>query len=197
MTWGPHFEVGSKMFLLLATGILAFAAGRDSAPTPPVITVVDTVVPEAFVEALEASQTEVGTLRARLEGVSVLQPSTIIRTDTVFTPPDTVVQSFRLSNGTLTIAPLIRRDSVWVPEISTYTVDNCDESVSFQNGQVVCDPARLGHIWAGLGVMAGTDGVFPTLATMWKPSYQSPWLASVMTTGVRHSIWVQRSIQIF
>lgn len=183
--------------LAVAIGVIAFMFGRDTAPKPTVLTRIDTVIPQAFQDALRDARLQVGDLRSRLEGVRPLTPVTVLRTDTVVTPPDTVVQFFRISEGRITVAPLMRRDSVWVPELITYQIGNCDESLSFQDGQLICDPARLGHLWLGLGVDAGTSGVYPTLAALWKPSYRSPWFVAVQTTGVRHSLWVQRSIRIF
>lgn len=183
--------------LAVAVGVIAFMFGRDTAPKPTVVTQIDTVIPQAFQDALQDARLEVGSLRSRLEGIRPVTPVTILRTDTLVLPPDTVVQFFRITGGQITVAPLVRRDSLWAPEISTYRVGNCDESLSFQDGQLICDPARLGHLWLGLGVDAGTDGVYPTLAAMWKPSYRSPWFVSMQSTGIRHSLWVQRSVQIF
>lgn len=169
----------------VVAGVLLICAGysfRESGETV-VITRVDTVPYAAFRDSLEGYRLESAGLRATLAGRDNSTPRAILRTDTFVTPPDTVLQLVRVTGSILSIAPLIRRDSLWAPEIHSFDVGRCDDGFSWAAGQLVCDRARFGHmsLYATLGVTGDPFGpmLSPALNTeagiQWTPSHRSPW----------------------
>ena len=162
--------------------------GSYLAPDQPPIyeTRVDTVAPAALLDSVRALRLESSGLRAMLAGRGEVQPRTILRTDTLVTPPDTVLQIVAMDgNGNLTLAPLIRADSLWAPEIHRFDVGNCDDGWSWASGQLVCDKARLGHLspFVSAGVRSSVVRFTPdpllSAGLEWTPSYRSAWRASV------------------
>lgn len=136
-------------------------------------TQVDTVESGEYRAIAESYRIESEGLRARLEAVENRPPERIIRTDTVIQPPDTVLRFVTVnSRGRLAFELLLRRDSLYAPEIHAgVDVSDCDEGYAVQDGQVVCDQARGGHLYAvvGAGVRYANSGI------EWEPSYRSLW----------------------
>lgn len=134
----------------IAVILVAIYAGRCTAdlPPPPVYTqtFVDTVAPAALLAAVEHGALENAGLKAKLKGYETRKPLTVIRTDTVVTPPDTVLQLVNVMGEALTIAPLIKADSAWRPELHRYDLSKCDDGWSWKSGSLICDRARFGHL---------------------------------------------------
>lgn len=191
----------------VAVGVLLLCAGyslREPGETV-VITHVDTVPYAAFRDSLNTQRLEADGLRAKLAGRERLAPRTIVRTDTLVSPPDTVLQLVNIGRGILTVAPLVKTDSLWRPELHRYDVGACDDGWSWNAGELVCDKARLGHLSVTLaaGVALpiweqGSPGLASTAGVEWTSSNRSPWRASMATdlTG-RASLTVTRSLRLF
>lgn len=163
-----------------------------------------------FTDSLTALSLEVDGLRARLAGREKRVPVVIVRTDTLVSASDTVVQILRVNPaGNLTIATLVVRDSLWAPEIhKDIPVSDCDDGWSWNAGQVVCDRARLGHIYlgVGLGIESEVQGfaVAPSVrfaseaVGYWQPSYRSSWrVALSLDSRGRAALGVTRGFRIF
>lgn len=186
----------------MAAVVVALAVGRCSLPpetiTGPVITHVDTVAPAEMMALLESGALENSRLNRIVRGYEARRPSEIIRTDTLRTPPDTVLQLVRVDGESLIVAPLIK-DSIadtqsrlmdtllYRPELHTFNVSGCDDGWSWAAGELVCDRARFGHlspfVLVGLyaeGVARPTPTVRPlaALGLEWTPSFRSGWRAS-------------------
>lgn len=160
--------------------------GQSEAEPPVVITRVDTVPYAAFRDSLKSERLEADGLRAKLAGRESRRPLTIVRTDTLVSPPDTVLALVRVRDGQLAVAPLIRADSLWAPELHRFDVRGCDDGWSWNAGALVCDRARFGHL--SLYVEARGEAhpfgpLNPTAAVhaglSWIPSYRSGWRASI------------------
>ena len=94
----------------IIVGVALLALGysfREPAETV-VITRVDTVPYASFRDSVSAIRLEAAGLRAKLAGRGVVQPRTILRTDTLVLPPDTVLSLLNVQGRMLTIAPLIK-----------------------------------------------------------------------------------------
>ena len=173
--------------VLVAIGFLLVGRYMGVAAEPEVITRVDTVPPAAMADSLSALSLEVGGLRAILDGRDYVSPRVILRTDTLVTPPDTVLQLVALKGTTLSLAPLIHTDSLWAPELHRFDVGNCDDGFSWAAGELVCDRARFGHLalYAEAGMASRPFVPMPDLTyraeagVEWTPSYRSPWRGSL------------------
>lgn len=170
------------------TNVLVVAAalllGRCSVnPEPPsVITSVKEVAPKALLDSVADLRLEAEGLRNRLAGRTVLPPVVILKTDTLVSPPDTVLVALSLSGrGELSLAPLHRVDSLWAPEIHRYDVSACDDGFSWAAGELVCDRPRFGHLSPFASVGAAYDGAVGAtvaLGASWAPSNRSVWSVS-------------------
>lgn len=166
---------------------------------------VDTVAPAAMTALLENAVLENAGLRAKLRGYESRPPRQIVRTDTLISPPDTVLQLVRVDGRSLITAPLIKADSLYAPELHRFDVGDCDDGWSWSAGVVVCDRARFGHLSAYVEAGAELDPfgtTHPTAAVrlglQWTPSYRSPWRASlVMAPTGRLTAAIGRSWQLF
>ena len=170
----------------MAIGFLLVGIYASPAREPEVITRVDTVPSAAFADSLEALSLEAEGLRAILDGLDYVSPRVILRTDTLVTPPDTVLQLVNLTSSTLSVGALITRDSLWAPEIHRFDVGSCDDGWSWNAGALVCDRARFGHLalYAEAGMASRPFSPMPDLAYQaaigaeWIPSYRSAWRVS-------------------
>ena len=165
-----------------------------------IVTHVDTVPYSAFRDSLKAERLEADGLRAKLAGHARVVPVYIFRTDTLVTPPDTVVQLIRVEGETLLLAPLIQTsDSLWAPELHRFDIGACDSGWSWAAGELVCDRARLGH----LSPFVSASALYPLGATAsvgvaWTPGYRSGWRLSLETDPVgRIALGVTRSWTLF
>ena len=189
--------------------VLALWVGRCFAPaiTPVVITRVDTVPYAAFRDTVANLRLESEGLRAKLAGRSSVRAVTIVRTDTLVLPPDTVLQLVSMSDdGTLSVAPLVRVDTLWAPELHRFDIADCDDGFSWAAGELVCDRARLGHLglYATVGASYAPFVAIPNAALNmgagieWTPSYRSPWRASLeMAPTGRVALAIARKWQIW
>lgn len=179
---------------VVAVGLL-LALGRSSAPSPQVVAPkTDTVPPAAMVASLEALRITNGGLMDRIRAHEARGPEIIVRTDTVVTPPDTV---FRILNidaaGRMAYGVLVRRDSLWAPEIHAgIDVSDCDHGLSVEGGLVVCDRARLGH--AELRFTLGTE---TAIGLGWTPSFRSTWDVFVGYDGRGFVAQVSKGLRLF
>lgn len=190
----------------MAVACLWLGAFFGPSPKPVLITQVDTLFYSAFRDSLEAERLEADGLRAKLAGRVRVEPVHIFRTDTLVTPPDTVLRLVSVQHGELVLAPLIRTDSLWAPELHRFDVGNCDDGWSWAAGELVCDRARLGHLalYATMGVTSRPFGPMlnPALSTtaglVWIPAFRSPWRAftELDATG-RLALGVTRSWTLF
>jgi hypothetical protein len=201
----------SRISWSTVVGVLAaLFLGRCTAdlPPPPVITqtFVDTVAPAEMMRLIEDGALENFGLKAKLAGHVRVEPVYILHTDTVVTPPDTVLQMVRLyANGGLTLAPLIRTDSLYKPELHHLDVSKCDDGWSWASGELICDRARFGHLsaYAEAGAEANPFGPpLPTAAVhaglAWAPCYRCGTRVSVGTDQRgRLSLEVRRSWMLF
>lgn len=201
----------SKAILAVA---LILAASAGWALRPDVVrTIRDTVIvelpPTELLDRVEALRIENEGIRARLEAREERPPSVILRSDTVISPPDTVFAGLHVdAGGRATLAPLIlETDSVaYRPEVwQGIDVSDCDEGFSIVGGEIICDRARLGHLYGFLGLSGGQpllgdsrDVFDATVGLLWRPSYRSGWAVEVAAdvTG-RVYVGVRREIRIF
>ena len=179
--------------ILLALG---WAFGSKDTP-PQIVTVRDTVALKVYAQRLERARIETEGLRARLEDVQSRPPRTITHTDTLVLPPDTVFRFVTVdSRGSLSVDMLIQSGTNKVaraPELHAgMDVSDCDDGWAIQSGTVVCDRARLGHLYLGLNT--GTE---IWAGAWWEPSYRSPWNVYVGHTGSEWVAGLRRGWRIF
>lgn len=185
-------------------GLWAYDLGRGEKGGPPE-TIYETVLPREFQAILRSYVIDTHGLRARLEGVEELAPDTVIMTDTLVAPPDTVIRfaTVDFGSGVIRTAPLFRRDSLYSPELRTTSFGDCDEGLSIEGGRIVCDPAVLGHLAVGIAVGATRRWQDPLVEPFagailrWTPSYRSPWAFSLMTDLDRTTLFGVRYIELF
>lgn len=201
-------------------GVALVALGATCAPSDTrVVTVTEPKIirlpPKDFLRSRDSIPLETDGLRARLAGREEVVPRVIFRTDTLVSPPDTVIQVLRVDgDGSLTTGVLIVRDStdMRAPEIHTgMELGACDDGWSWNAGQVVCDRARFGHIYGAVQLSLATDGAIqgwppnltqarflPALLTYWEPSFRSPWRASLsLDSQGRAALGVTRGFRLF
>lgn len=172
--------------IAVAIGFLLVGIYASPAREPVTVTRTDTIPPAAMVNEVQNLRLANHGLRAKLAGQEAVVPSTITVTDTLVTPPDTVLQLVRVEDQTLTLAPLIKGDSLWAPEIHRFDIAGCDDGFSWNAGELVCDRARLGHLalYAEAGVAGHPFSPIPNLAyqaavgVQWTPSFRSGWRVS-------------------
>ena len=199
MKWQSKVVVGVAILL---------AASAGWALKPSAVVVQDTVrvelPPTELLDRIDALQIESGGWRARFEGREERPPSVIY---TVRPPPDTVFAAVRVgAGGWATLAPFIRADSLYTPEIwEGIDLSDCDEGFSISGGDIVCDKARLGHVQAFLRLTGGytlpgapTSPVGAATGLEWAPSYRSTWGVEVAidVTG-RVYVGLQKGLRIF
>jgi hypothetical protein len=184
------------VILLALAAFLGYGWGRSPSGDdgPPVMLEVERAAYEARLESLRIDRDG---WRARLEGVRTVSPDTVVRTDTLVMPPDTVIRFVSVdSRGRLGVELLTTvSDSTQLraPELHTgFDISRCDEGWTVEAGVVTCNPARLGHLW--LGVEASRH---PSLLAWWTPSYRSPWQVSVSYDGSRFDFGIRRGLRLF
>lgn len=174
--------------------VVFFVARATAAPgEPTIVTRVDTVTPPEYTETVERLHLENDGLRARIEGLRNVEPTVIVRTDTLVSPPDTVIRFVAVdSRGSLSVDFLTSRDTLYAPELHRgIDVSACDEGWTIQSGEVICDRAQLGHLYVGPWLSRD-----PSLALWWEPSFRSPWEAFVRFGGT-WDFGVRRGVRIF
>ena len=204
-----------KYLAVAALLLLSFSVGyavkpRWQVPLGPGRT--DTVAAEQLLHRIENLTLERDGLRARLESVQSRPPAVVVRTDTVVTPPDTVFLPVLRTTaaGRLTI-PVLIADSLpgtYRPEVwRGFDTSDCDDGWSVQDGVLVCDRARLGHIGLGVASSFSTDfdtqrpAAFPLIAEVglyWTPSYRSTWEVSTSVgTDQRVRLTIRKLWRLF
>ena len=184
----------ARLFAVLLVAALAFFAGRDSVPPPEIVTRVDTVRPIEYRRTLESLQIENAGLKARLEGVERRVPERIIVVRDTVLVPDTVIRFVSVdSRGRLAVELLTGNGELRVPELHIGTdISNCDEGWQIQDGETVCDRARLGHLYVVPRLARE-----PMLGLAWTPGYRSAWQAGVGYSGRRWEGWVERRVPLW
>lgn len=180
--------------ILLSVGV---AWGQSRGGSIQVVTVRDTLTAQAYSVRLTEMRVQRDGLRARLAGIGELQPTTIYVTDTLVSPPDTIIRFLRVDNRTQTLSiEFLMPDSVTVglrPELHTgFDISGCDDGWAIQDGTVLCDRARLGHL-----SLIADIGTTSTLGTIWTPSYRSPWSVTIAHTGSKLNIGVRRAWRLW
>ena len=193
-----------------------FAPARDRVATFEVTRIVRLPAGQ-FGDSVADLPLEADGLRARLAGREERYPQTILVTDTLVLPPDTVIQVLRVnSEGNLTTGLLIVQDSaeteLRAPEIHRdIPVGDCDDGWSWSAGQVVCDRSRFGHLSAFVDIRLAADvrllsspqepapaAFVPAIGAYWERSFRSPWRASVsLDSQGRVALGVTRGFQLF
>ena len=185
-----------KKYALLGILVaLAFFIGRGTTPDPVVVTRVDTIPPTELLANLRALQIEHAGALNRLRARETVRPRVITRTDTLIPPPDTVLVAVRVdARGHAAMGIEIKADSLYKPELHDgIDLADCEDGGTWDaSGEVVCDRARLGHLYAGFDITAGLDGAVGATGLWWQPSYRSGWNASltldtdgILKAGVR------------
>jgi len=195
-TWLP--------WALLAAAFVAIALlSRDSDPPSVPETVVRQVVPEEYQAILRTALIDNHGLRARLAGITEIEPDTVFMTDTLVAPPDTVIRTVTIRDGVIRWAPLFRADSLYVPEVRVASFGDCDDGLEIRGGRVICDPAVLGHLSLVAQLGATRDWLDPLVVPMaraglhWTPSYRSPWGVYVVAGTDGAHAWVSRRWELF
>lgn len=172
--------------------LVAWAIKDARGGSPRVVTRTDTVevAPAQLLDSLAALERRADGLMARIRGLERRDPSLVIRADTVVLPPDTVLLPVLrvTAAGRLSVPVLLRADSInYRPEIRAgYETADCDDGWSWTPDGLVCDRARLGHLWLGGGVTmtramtslwhGGAIGEpYGEAGMWWRPSYRSGW----------------------
>jgi hypothetical protein len=166
-------------WLILA--ILVLFAGKawgdwsDRSPTRDVVqTVVRTVAPQEYRDILEHYELREGGLRGFIEGIESRPPRIITKTDTLVLPAVAqgrarVDRSGQLTLEVLRLAP---DTAAYVPELhEDIDVSDCDEGFAINAGEVLCDRARLGHLY----VVPASTLHYASATLLWKRSYRSGW----------------------
>lgn len=182
--------------------------GRGTAPSGgSVRTVTREVAPADYArirDSLATSMAEVGSLRGRLEGVTVREPEQVLIVDTVI-QVDTVLRFITVdSRGRLSYELLTQNNSALSPDSVSYNgfrpelrervnVGDCDDGWAVaRDGSVACNSARLGHLF-----LAATISRSPSVGAYWRKSYRSPWELAVSYDGSRVDLSVRRSFQLW
>jgi len=204
-----------KQFLVVAALlVLSFSVGYAVKPdgrVGPGPDRTDTVSAARYQRMVLNLQRERDGLRARLEAVESRGPRIITRTDTVVQPPDTVFLPIisASARGKLTLPALIAdtldgyRPEIW----QGFDVSDCDDGWSVQNGVLVCDRPRLGHLSWGLQVGFGmdflsrtavADPVIAELGLWWQPTYRSTWdVGTSLGTDGRARLTVRKAWRLW
>jgi len=196
-----------KQFLVVAALlVLSFSVGYAVKPMPdpglePGRT--DTVPTARFQRMVANLERERDGLRARLEAVESRPPRIVIRTDTVPGPPDTIFLPLlsASSRGRLTIPTLIAdsakgfRGEIW----RGFDTSDCDDGWSVQDGVLVCDRPRLGHLAFGIQVGFGTDrNAVAEAGAWWQPTYRSTWdVGASLGTDGRARLTVRKAWRLW
>ena len=182
--------------VLVALAVFVGKAWGGAGRTVEVVTRVDTVAPADYQDQLRAFYLERDGLRARLDGIESREPTVIVITDTVIQPPDTIYSFINVDDGgdlTLEVlTPAVNTPGMVTPSLYTgIDISDCDEGWQVRAGAVLCNRARLGHLWVGPELSRS-----PGFAAWWRPSYRSPWEASVAWDGAC-DFRVRRGVKIW
>lgn len=183
-------QVVLGLFLLIFGTVI----GRSTVD-PVVETVVDTVGMAQMQRIIDESRIETEGLRARLEGVRNLPPQVVYVTDTAYVEvPDTVLQFVTIRDGQINAGSLIAVDStdLRMPQVARTQFSNCDDGLEISDRGVICDPARLGHLYAVPTLSNQT-----TIGLEWEPHYKSPWRANFAWDGDLFFFGLSYRFQIF
>lgn len=192
----PYLVVAAVVFFV------GKAFGGESEPV--VVTRVDTVTTERYASLVDELRLERDGLRARIEGLEARPPRVVTRTDTLYLPA-VAHGVVRVEDGSLTVEVMVLEvDSLrpaYRPELrQEIDVSDCDEGYSIQDGEVVCDPAQLGHLY-----LTADAGLHDALAGLeWEPSYRSLWEISVgrafaydRDEGDRWKLRIRRRVELW
>lgn len=173
--------------LFVAWGASSCQGAPPAAPGVPT-----TTTPAAYAAAIDSLERYrafaahqaglVRNLQARLEGVAVLRPVTVVKVDTVLPacPRTPLVQAatFKLASGALTLRLLNPVAGGVQPTVQLEDTYGC-EQWTFYAGSTICDRQRTGHLWLAptAGVQHGSAGWRPraALALVYRPGLLSPW----------------------
>lgn len=190
--------------LLLLAGLL-FAGGWAARGEPPTRTVTQTdtlrvTSPELERRAREL-ELQVETLHGRLEARQRISPTAIYQAPEITVTPATPMLALEGRSLTVVSPSLPGPDSSRVSQIAELELpDNCDDGLSVTlGGQVVCDPARLGHLSVHLGAALPFDSAWTPQAYVgasWQPSFRSRWRVAWRFDG-RHELAVERAFRLF
>lgn len=192
----------SNIAVVLVTLGFGVAVGQGQGGSVQTLTVIDTLSASRYLAERQAhrlTRTQLGGVRARLNGISERPPATIYVTDTLTTIPDTVLVFVSVRQGTLTTEMLVATDStesgerLVAPEIHVGSdISDCDEGFEVSANGVQCDRARLGHLYAYAEASST-----PSLGIYWEPSYRSPWTLSAGHTGSEWVFTLRRGWRLF
>ena len=185
--------VGVVLIVIAIARVVHIALTPQPAPTP---LRTDTASAESWRQVtlalgkMYAGQRGLATrLREQLEGVKKLRPG-------VRTVYDTLTDSISypvfvhvgITNDRDVVLHYLVPDSGGFRPVrdSAISLPNCDERLDFYNGEIRCDPARLGHFGLFAGAEASSSlsrwppiwardslGLEAQLGLQWRPSYRS------------------------
>ena len=177
--------------------VIAAVAITASLVEPEVVTIRDVITDTVIVSPATFAAEE----RQLAPKGAPIAPRVIVRTDTLVSPPDTVVQILRIdAAGGVAVSTLVQEDSLWTPELHYFQPPrNCDDGLGWSNGSIICDTARFGH----LHTFVELYGVYPSLSLQpklgiyWEPSYRSVWRVGggISTNGA--FVGVSRGYRLF
>ena len=157
-------------------------------------TVTEFVTPQDLLDERNDLRQSASGLRARIRGLENRVPVVVHRTDTILVPPDTVFETVVLSAaGTLTLSTLnLRNQTAEVQQ--GIPVADCDDGFVIQASGVICNKARLGHLYL-FGSASSTLG---SAGAYWTPAYRSTLRISAgYTTDQRIELRVTKGLKIF
>lgn len=177
---------------LVLLALFAGYAAKPSGPKPRLART-DTVPPAQLLEDIESLRQDNLGLKERIAGWEATPPRIVVKTDTLVTAPDTVFYPyFRASHRGLLTIPVLVSDSLphYRPEIwRGFDISDCDDGWTVQDGQLLCNRPRLGHLWVGLdsnlNYQSDMVQLVATAGLYWRPTYRSGWdvYAAVGTDG--------------
>ncbi len=152
----------------VVVAVAALFVGVALAPEPEVVTEVREVTPQALQDTLDGLRIKNEGLVAKLKGIESRPPRVILRTDTVVSLPDTVYSFVDVRGGNLTFDLFSRPDSTRELHQGV-NIRDCDDGYQINAGVVLCNKARLGHLW-----LAGEFAYpLPSIGVVWRKSFSS------------------------
>jgi hypothetical protein len=174
--------LSAMKIVFVAFVAITLYANLGPQPEPVEIVRVDTVSAAGYRRLWEDAEKSNKGLRAKLEGVKKLTPQTRTVYDTIIKEIKIPVAERVVITGGSAETVTLRPDSAgFRPIRERFAIKNCDDRLEYVRGDIICDPARLGHltIFARVGAASSLSNGMPDLAALghgglhWQPYYRS------------------------
>lgn len=178
---------------LVAIGIAVVGWLRDSETIKTVTQIIEVTPAEILQERDELRQSASG-LRARIRGLENRVPAVVERADSVVSPPDAGFEIASVSAaGSLTLSTFDLRNATAEIQRDIF-VGDCDDGFVIQPGSVICNRARLGHLY----LYGSASSEYGSAGAYWTPSYRSTLRISAgYTTDQRIEVRLTKGLKLF